>query len=182
MISADRGRRRRFGNQTTGHRGTSLRPARIVWQNFTLWSREGPRVRRLAPGGEWIRNFSSAISDVRGTESFADSPLEEGGFELAVPPRTERPWETQPGYYRDVEPETRTSRLAMPSRAFRSSGTEGSNPLSSSGESANRRSLARSGSLQSTLPAQASSWGSLSALRLVHSAGVARIALLIGRV
>jgi hypothetical protein len=39
----------------------------------------------------------------------ADSPLEEGGFELAVPPRTERPWETQPGYHRDVEPETRTS-------------------------------------------------------------------------
>jgi hypothetical protein len=64
-----------------------------------------------------------------------DCLLEEGGFELAVPPRTERPWETQPGYYRDVEPETRTSRSAMPSRAFRSSGTEGSNPLSSSGES-----------------------------------------------
>jgi hypothetical protein len=61
-------------------------------------------------------------------------------------------------------------------------GTRSSNPPSSSGESANRRSLARSGSLQSTLPAQASSWGSLSALRLVHSAGVARIALLIGRV
>ena len=33
VISAYRGRRRRFGNQTTGHRGTSLRPARIVWQN-----------------------------------------------------------------------------------------------------------------------------------------------------
>jgi hypothetical protein len=30
VISAYRGRRRRFGNQTTGHRGTSLRPARIV--------------------------------------------------------------------------------------------------------------------------------------------------------
>ena len=47
-------------------------------------------------------------------------------------------------------------------------------------ESANRRSLARSGSLQSTLPARAPSWSSLSALRLVHSAGIARIALLIG--
>jgi hypothetical protein len=69
-----------------------------------------------------------------------DSLLEQGGFELAVPPRTERPWETQPGYHRDVEPETRTSRLGMPSRAFRSSGTEGSNPPSSSGESANSRS------------------------------------------
>ena len=60
-------------------------------------------------------------------------------------------------------------------------GTEGSNLASSSGESANRRSLARSGSLQSTLPAQAPSWGLLSALRLVHSAGVTRIALLTKR-
>jgi hypothetical protein len=60
-------------------------------------------------------------------------------------------------------------------------GTEGSNLASSSGESANRRSLARSGSLQSTLPAQAPSWGMLSALRLVHSAGVTRIALLTKR-
>jgi len=37
-------------------------------------------------------------------------------------------------------------------------GTEGSSPAPSSGESANRRSLARSGSLQSTLPARAPSW------------------------
>ena len=66
---------------------------------------------------------------------FADSPLEEGGFELVVPPRTERPWETQPGYHRDVEPETRASRLGMPYRAFRSSGTEGSNPPSPSRQS-----------------------------------------------
>jgi hypothetical protein len=39
----------------------------------------------LTAGGEWIRKFSSAISDVKGTESFADSPLEQAGFELPVP-------------------------------------------------------------------------------------------------
>jgi hypothetical protein len=33
------------------------------------------------------RPRSSAISDVRGTESFADSPLEESGFEPLVPVR-----------------------------------------------------------------------------------------------
>src|SRR3954452_5906160 len=43
---------------------------------------------------------------------------------------------TQPGYHRDVEPEPRTYRLAMPSRAFLSSGNEGSNPPPSSGGSA----------------------------------------------
>jgi hypothetical protein len=76
------------------------------------------------------------------------------------------------------------NRSALKSRfdaVARPSGTESSNPLPSSGESANRRSLARSGSLQSTLPAQAPSWGLLSALRLVHSAGVTRIALLTKR-
>jgi hypothetical protein len=72
----------------------------------------------------------------RDDEEFVpDSALKQGGFEPAVPPRTERPCETQPGYHRDVEPETRTSRLGMPSTPFRSSGTEGSNPASSSRQS-----------------------------------------------
>jgi hypothetical protein len=79
-----------------------------------------------------VRGFSPTAS---GFTAETDCLLEEGGFELAVPPRTERPWETQPGYHRDVEPETRTSRLAMPSAAFRSSGTEGSNPPSFRSES-----------------------------------------------
>jgi hypothetical protein len=59
-----------------------------------------------------LGNFGEAVGDQKGTAAdrdqcyvvcprpvgtsgLCDSPLEEGGFELAVPPRTERPWETQ---------------------------------------------------------------------------------------
>ena len=36
---------------------------------------------------------------------FADSPLEEDGFELAVPPRRERLWGATPGKHRRLGPE-----------------------------------------------------------------------------
>jgi hypothetical protein len=37
-----------------------------------------------------MSGFEAMIEEVRFAE---DSPLEEGGFELMVPPRTERKWE-----------------------------------------------------------------------------------------
>src|SRR5689334_12567303 len=75
------------------------------------------------------------------TEFAADSPLEGSGFEPSVPLRTERPWGAQVDP-RDLGPDLKgvplivpTSRLATPSRAFCSGGTDGSNPLPSSRQS-----------------------------------------------
>jgi hypothetical protein len=59
---------------------------------YPLWRAIGPcrgkepKVCRLSAGGEWIRKFSSAISDRERDRKFADSPLEGTGFELIVPP------------------------------------------------------------------------------------------------
>ena len=83
-----------------------------------------------------------------------DSPLKEDGFEPSVPPPKRRPWGggprpttvvagddlclmTHPAYRSGI------SVRQQPRDPFCESGTEGSNPVSSSGESANFRSLAR---------------------------------------
>jgi hypothetical protein len=67
---------------------------------------------------------------------------EEDGFELAVPPRRERLWAATPGKYCRFGPEPVSGsafRAAVsdwaPRRAFRRSGTYGSNPVPSSGGS-----------------------------------------------
>src|SRR6516164_2784347 len=71
-----------------------------------------------------------------------DSPLEEDGIELSVPPRRERLWDNPdkhcyigPLACRWLHQSCRRLRLAMPRRAFRRSWTDGSNPVPSTGES-----------------------------------------------
>jgi hypothetical protein len=72
-----------------------------------------------------------------------DSPLEEDGFELAVPSRRERLWAATPGKYCRFGPEpvsgsafrAAVSDWQRPERAFCRSGTDGSNPVPSTGES-----------------------------------------------
>ena len=85
------------------------------------------------------RRRSPAVRD----RKFADSSLEEDGIELSVPPRRERLWDNPdkhcyigPLACRWLHQSCRRLRLAMPRRAFRRSGTDGSNPVPSSGESA----------------------------------------------
>ena len=70
------------------------------------------------------------------------SPLEEDGIELSVPPRRERLWDNPdkhccigPLACRWLHQSCRRLRLAIPRRTFRRSGTDGSNPPPSSGES-----------------------------------------------
>src|SRR5262249_49755851 len=70
--------------------------------------------------------------------------LEEDGFELAVPPRRERVPAATPGKHCRFGPEPlsgSTFRAAIADWQLRGSGTYGSNPVPSSGESANSRTV-----------------------------------------
>jgi len=98
------------------------------------------RSQKTSPRNSKIDRLSGGLTD---------SPLEEDGFELAVPPRRERLWEATPGKLCRLGPEpvsgsalrAAVSDWQRSDESFRGSGTGGSNPVPSSGESSNHRFL-----------------------------------------
>jgi hypothetical protein len=113
----------------------------------------GPNGRESAPHPQCCRTalpipsypafFTLTPSSVSvRTEFAADSPLEEDGFELVVPPRTKRLREGPGGSHLGLGPDLNWFRFSCrrpgwpaSSRALCRSGTGGSNPVRSSGES-----------------------------------------------
>jgi hypothetical protein len=67
-----------------------------------------------------------ATAEFRWDREFADSPLEESGFELMVPPRTERKWEGAGTGAVDAPLELKST--SPPGRSLRNIGSEAAKP------------------------------------------------------
>jgi hypothetical protein len=108
-------------------------------------AKRATRRRRPIPSFTGLTEVSKLLREQCAEQrdrEFADSPLEEDGFELVVPPRTKRLREGPGGSHLGLGPDLNWFRFSCrrpgwpaSSRALCRSGTGGSNPVRSSGES-----------------------------------------------